>query len=415
MRKIVVFTLALLVVALALFACSTSTSTTTATKEPYKIGFTAAMTGPGAAGQLESTEGFRIFIETLNARGGINGHPVQVIYEDDRAEGARAVANVKKFESLGVQMIAVDSLSSVYAGVIGEASRANLPVITFSISPAEAAPPNPNPLVFSVGHTGISETHPAVMLIGMIKTLAKGQPVVLANMVADLPLARKAGEGYTREAKKYGMEVIYEVVPMSMLDLTPVATKFINGKANYLVYGGPGGPAYLIGDAMLKLGWKGTYMVGLAGSSFEQAMGEKWKGVETFIGQVQTEPPMLNFPEHKPIADAAQKYSASVPMNHKLVDGWFNGLVVESILKKAGWPADTAKLVNVMNNFSIERAPLAPPVKWTPNDHVGDRWNGFYTWRGGKVVPVVDKHWYGSSSTGESLGPVKSLKDAKIK
>lgn len=418
MKRLIPVLVAGFVLAFIFSACSASTSskaTVLANKEPYKIGFSAAMTGPGAAGQLESTEGFRIYIQALNARGGIDGHPIEVIFEDDRAEGARAVANVKKFQSLGVNMVAVDSLSAVYAGIIGEVTRADIPMVTFGIAAEQAGPPEPHRLVFSVGHGGLSRYQPVLTALYMANILAKGKPSKVAVLAADLPLARASGESTVKFASKYNLETIYEVVPMGMPDLTPVASKFIAAKADYLFYWGPGAPAYLIGDAMLKLGWKGTYIVNLLGGSFEQSVGQKWKGVETIIGQVQTVPAILNLPEHKPIFDAAQKYSSAVPVDQKLVDGWLNGQVAEEIFKRAGWPVDTEKLLKVMNNFKLERAPLSAPIKWTPQDHIGDRWFGFYVWKGDKVVPVAKDYWVGANTSGEVIGAVSSVKDIKVK
>lgn len=417
MKRLSLILIACFTLALLAISCSPASAPgpAAANKEPYKIGFTAAMTGPGAAGQLESTEGFRIYIETLNARGGIDGHPVVVTYEDDRAEGIKAVSNIKEFESLGVNFVAVDSLSSVYAGAIGEVTKANIPMLTFGIGAEEAAPPTPNRLIFSAAHGGLSKFQPVLTALYMTNVLSGGKPSKLAVLAADLPLARASGEATVKNAPKYGGDTIYEVVPMGMPDLTPIASKFIAAKADYLFYWGPGAPAYLIGDAMLKLGWKGVYVVNLIGGSFEQSMGEKWKGVENFVGEVQTVPAVLNLPEHKPIFDAAQKYSSQVPVDHKVVDGWLNGQIAEEILRRAGWPVDTEKILKVMNDFKLERTPLSAPIKWTAQDHIGDRWFGFYTWRNGKVVPVAKDYWVGANAAGDVLGAVGSVKDIKVK
>lgn len=408
------FILVLLLAACAQKGPTSGPAPAPATKEPYKIGFTGAMTGPGAAGQLESKEGFRVYIEALNARGGINGHPVEVTYEDDRAEGARAVSNIKKFEGLGVNLIGVDSLSAVYAGIMGEATRINIPVVTFGVALSQARPPTPDRLGFSVGHVGLPDM-PPIADIQVIKDLQKGKPFKLGILVADLPLARFSGEKSVAEGKKQGFETMLEVAPMSTTDITPIARKFIDGKADYVTYYGPGLLMLLLGDALQKLGYKGILFVQTGGGSFEATMVEKWKGVENFVGMVQTVPPTLNLPEHKPIIDAAQKYSAAVPVDHKLVDGWLNGQVVEEIFKKAGWPVTTEKLLSVMNDFKLERAPLSAAIRWTSTDHIGDRWYGYYVWKGGQVVPLVKDNWIGITTTYDVIGSTSSLKSIKTK
>lgn len=400
--------------ALVMLACAPR-GPAPATKEPYKVGYTGAFTGPGAAGQLEGKEGFRIYIQALNDRGGIDGHPIEVIYEDDRAEGARAVSNVKKFEGVGVNLVVLDSLSGVYAGVLGEGTRINIPVLSFSVAIREAGPPTPHRLAFSVGHVGLAQM-PPIADIKMTRDLAGGKPVKLGITVADLPLARLSGEIQVKEAKKAGFETMLEVVPMGVTDLTPIARKFMEAKANFITYYGPGHLLYLLGDALLKLGYKDTFYVQVGGGSFETALVEKWKGVENFVaGTVQAMPPTFNLPEHKPIIDASGKYGIAVPMDHDVVDGWLNGMTLAEVFRKAGWPVNTEKLLGVMNNFKLERAPLGPPIRWTAEDHIGDRWYGYFTWRGGKIVPAVKDNWIGVNTKFEIIGAVSSLKDIKAK
>ena len=58
--------------------------------DPYRIGMTAAMTGGPAQTYIPMVEVFKAYIAKVNAEGGVNGHPIQVLYEDDRGEPARA-------------------------------------------------------------------------------------------------------------------------------------------------------------------------------------------------------------------------------------------------------------------------------------------------------------------------------------
>src|SRR3989304_1028603 len=69
-------------------------------QEPYRVGVTAAITGPAAVEYAARVETFRAYVSKVNSEGGINGHPIQLGYEDDRGEPARAATNAKK---LGAQ------------------------------------------------------------------------------------------------------------------------------------------------------------------------------------------------------------------------------------------------------------------------------------------------------------------------
>ena len=67
-----------------------------AAQDAYTIGVTAAMTGPAAATQAPVVEMLRIYVDRINAKGGINGHRINLLVEDDQAEPSKAAANVTK-------------------------------------------------------------------------------------------------------------------------------------------------------------------------------------------------------------------------------------------------------------------------------------------------------------------------------
>lgn len=77
-----------------LLIISTFILTSCAQKEPIKIGFTAGLTGKNAALGVDGRDGAIIAVEMLNADGGIDGHPLELVIEDDfgTREGAIAAA-----------------------------------------------------------------------------------------------------------------------------------------------------------------------------------------------------------------------------------------------------------------------------------------------------------------------------------
>jgi branched-chain amino acid transport system substrate-binding protein len=76
-----------------------STETTTAgpaTGEPIKIGFSNSLTGFSAAPAASIDNGVKLQIEYVNANGGINGRPLQLIEYDDKSDVPTAIANINK-------------------------------------------------------------------------------------------------------------------------------------------------------------------------------------------------------------------------------------------------------------------------------------------------------------------------------
>jgi len=54
-------------------------------KEPIKIGFGMSLTGPLAANGKQALLGMKIWEEETNAKGGLLGRPVKLIYYDDQS------------------------------------------------------------------------------------------------------------------------------------------------------------------------------------------------------------------------------------------------------------------------------------------------------------------------------------------
>jgi ABC-type branched-subunit amino acid transport system substrate-binding protein len=59
------------------------------------VGQTAGFSGPVAAGVKETTDGARLWIDAVNARGGVNGQKIELVQMDDRFEPPLAAANAK--------------------------------------------------------------------------------------------------------------------------------------------------------------------------------------------------------------------------------------------------------------------------------------------------------------------------------
>src|SRR5690348_5030158 len=87
----------------------------------YVVGVTAAMPGPAAATQAPVIDMLRIYVDRLNAKGGIGGHQIRLIVEDDQAEPSKAAANATKLiRQDNVMLLIESSLSSTYGPVIAE-------------------------------------------------------------------------------------------------------------------------------------------------------------------------------------------------------------------------------------------------------------------------------------------------------
>src|SRR3989475_11234825 len=78
----------------------------------YRIGMSAAITGPASSTYAPTYEAYRVYFKRVNDAGGINGQKVEIAFEDDRGEPQRAAANAKK---LGETTILIGNSSTTAA------------------------------------------------------------------------------------------------------------------------------------------------------------------------------------------------------------------------------------------------------------------------------------------------------------
>src|SRR5258708_3203961 len=114
-----------------------------AAQDAYVVGGTGARTGPAAGTLGPAVEGIRLYIERLNAAGGINGKKIELVLQDDAAEPSKAAANVKKLLTQDNVILLINaSLSSTYAPMLAEVKRAKVPVLYMgAVCPKTVLPP----------------------------------------------------------------------------------------------------------------------------------------------------------------------------------------------------------------------------------------------------------------------------------
>jgi branched-chain amino acid transport system substrate-binding protein len=111
-------------------------------KAPYKIGAVFAITGPASwLGEPEANTA-KMIAEEINAAGGINGHPLQLIVEDTAGEEAKTVNAVNRLITVeNVAAIIGPSRSGTSLAVVSIVEEKEVPLI--SCAAAEAIVTDP--------------------------------------------------------------------------------------------------------------------------------------------------------------------------------------------------------------------------------------------------------------------------------
>jgi len=101
--------------------------------EPIRLGFQLHRTGIGAAyGRWYERTG-RAALEVLNGQGGINGRPVEILFEDDGTDPKRGAEVVEKFDGqLGCDAVFGALFSHVVVGTAPRAGELRIPYLVCS-------------------------------------------------------------------------------------------------------------------------------------------------------------------------------------------------------------------------------------------------------------------------------------------
>ncbi len=363
-----------------------------AAQDAYVIGLTGALTGPPSSTYAPAVEALRLYVDRVNAAGGVNGKQIRLILQDDSAEPSKAAANTKKLLTQdNVVLMISASLSSTYAPVVAETKRAGVALLFASgVCPKDVYPPA-DPLQFCT--TAYAASYDSRATLDFVKATAKA-PVRIGFSAMAIPLSRGEIDYAEGLSKTMGMTPVdKEVIPPPTADYTPFATKLKDADPNWVYSWAPWVTQVRTLEALRKLGWAGDY---IAWGHLE-AEGELARlkddrlftiGANAFFHD--------DLPIQKEIAEAVSKASIRYPAR-EMAEGWIAGMVVEAALKGAGWPADAAKIQKSMEALKVDTKGLrGGPIEWTKDNHFRTRQHyRVYRWDAGKSAIVQAQDWKG--------------------
>jgi branched-chain amino acid transport system substrate-binding protein len=254
--------------------------------EPIKIGFGMSLTGPLAANGKSSLLAMKIWEEDTNAKGGLLGRPVKLVYYDDQSTPSSVPGLYSK-------LLDVDKVDLIVSGYASTQIAAAMPV---AISKKK--------LIISLFGTGINDefrydryfsmipngpTPKPAFTRGFFKVAEaqKPKPQTIAIAMADAEFGRNACEGAAENAKTAGFKVVYSrTYPPATTDFTPIvrAVQALNPDL-FVVCSYPLDSVGMV-KAMNEVGFKpkmwGGAMVGLQATVFKTQLGPLLNGLVNF-------------------------------------------------------------------------------------------------------------------------------------
>jgi branched-chain amino acid transport system substrate-binding protein len=255
--------------------------------DPIKIGLGMALTGGLAPNGKAALLAMQIWEEEINAKGGLLGRPVKLIYYDDQS-------NPSTVPGIYTKLLDVDKVDIVVSGyatnmvapampVVMQHKKMFLGLLGLSVN-SEFNYPN----YFSIGPTG--GPHPKQSFSkGFFETAMAltPKPATIAIVGADAEFPHNALDGARELAKEAGLKVVYDKsYPPSTTDYSPIvrAIQATNPDLVFVASYPPDtvGMIRAANEIGLKTRLFGGGMVGLQATAIKTQLGPLLNGIVDF-------------------------------------------------------------------------------------------------------------------------------------
>ncbi len=369
-------------------------------EKPYRIGSEQPLSGAGAAGGKTAVVGLQMGADHINAKGGINGRPVELVIVDD--ESSPAVARQKTSK-----MVQEDNIDVHAGGFLSNICLACMPVwqdakivnmITVCLDTTLTTSAC-NRYSFRLHDYAPAQ---AVAFAPMLTKMAKSWHIVYA----DYSWGQSTRDAYAAEIKKNGGSIAGTTgIPLGTADMAPFLSKISgNFEGLFAIFFGKDGVT--IATQAYDLGLSKKYKFAGDGSICEStnliAIGNKLDGFTAINRYIPVFQGPLDTPAHHKFFDEAKarlaKMDPSGPLPDKYVQSNFEALNAMKIaMEKSKFQGrdDTMKLIEALEGLEVKEGDDFPQGDKTlrKEDHQAFLREFIYTIGGGTyhLVETVPK------------------------
>jgi branched-chain amino acid transport system substrate-binding protein len=257
---------------------------TASAEEPIKIGFGMGLTGGLAASGKAALLGMKIWEEETNAKGGLLGRPVKLIYYDDQSNPATV-------PGIFTKLLDVDKIDLVMGDYGTNLLAPAMPIVIqhkmtfFALFGLDVNREFQYPRYFSMQPAG-GEDPPVSFSKGFFEIAAAQtpKPKTLAIIAADAEFPHNASDGARKNAKAAGLQIVYDkTYPPATTDYTPIIRAIDAANADVVISLSYPPDAVGIVRSANEIGLKakifGGGLVGLQYASIKQQLGSQLNGI----------------------------------------------------------------------------------------------------------------------------------------
>ncbi|HXZ00656.1 MAG TPA: amino acid ABC transporter substrate-binding protein [Stellaceae bacterium] len=312
---------ATLLSAAALALCLSASGASQAA-EPITIGFGMALSGGLAPIGKSALLAMQIWETDINAKGGLLGRPVKLIYYDDQS-------NPSTVPSLYSKLIDVDKADIVVSGYATNMVAPAMPVVIqhdrlfLGLFGLAVNSEFHYPKYFSMLPTGPEPKRAFAQGFFDVVMKADPKPQTIAIVAADAEFARNASDGGRAIAQSLGLKIVYDkTYPPTTTDYTPIvrAIQAADPEVVFIASYPPDsvGMARAINEVGLKARYIGGAMVGFQSTPIKLQLGAILDGFLDYDFWIPA--PTMEFAG---ITDFLKKYQAKAPAEGVDPLGWY--------------------------------------------------------------------------------------------
>jgi branched-chain amino acid transport system substrate-binding protein len=189
--------------------------------DPIRIGLSLSLTGPTSPAGKQVLAGLEIWRDDINAKGGLLGRPVQLVYYDDQGSPANAPGIYAKLMDVDkVDLLIGPYSTNVIAAVMPAIIQKNR--TTIGIFGLGANKEFHYPRYFSMNSQGPSPGNYSKCLFDLAVAQSP-KPTRVALIGADVEYSRNALDGAKQNAKALGLNVVFErTYPLSTTEYSAI-------------------------------------------------------------------------------------------------------------------------------------------------------------------------------------------------
>ncbi len=328
------------------------------------VGQTAGFTGAAAAGVKETHEGARLYIDAVNARGGIGGEKIELRALDDKFEPALAAENARQLAA-DAKVVALflsrgTPHTEAMKPVLAEARIALVGPSTGAMALHQPV----NPWIFNVRATYQREAERAVVHLGSVGLTRIA--IVQTDDSFGADSATGALRGFEAAKLRAAAHVKFD---RSKPDFAPVVQAVLKADAQAVMFIGSAA-AVAEGTKALRARGSRAQIVTLsnnASGGFVKLLGEHARG--TIVAQVFPSERSLSVPMIKEAHDLARARGLA-GVSPAMVEGFAAAKVLVEALRRAGTGATRERVVAALNGLT--RFDLGGlELGYSPTDHTG--------------------------------------------